>query len=124
MAKIVYNNCYGGFGLSDKAIRRYAEIKGIKLWIEGERHSITYWLVPPEARKPSWDSKEVFYSEGIERDDPALAQVVEELGAEANGMCAKLVVEEVPDGTAYRIDVYDGNESLHTSSEWRCARGS
>jgi hypothetical protein len=32
MTKIVYNACHGGFGLSEAAILRYAEIKGIKLW--------------------------------------------------------------------------------------------
>lgn len=29
MVKIVYNTCYGGFGLSPRAIKRYAELKGI-----------------------------------------------------------------------------------------------
>jgi hypothetical protein len=28
MVRIVYNTCYGGYGLSDKAIKRYWEIKG------------------------------------------------------------------------------------------------
>lgn len=32
MTKIVYNTNYGGFGLSDAAIMRYAEIKGITLY--------------------------------------------------------------------------------------------
>ena len=121
MAKIVYNACYGGFGLSDKALLRYAEIKGITLWPEGDRHSITYFLVPPEQRKGKWDRTEVLYCSDIERDDHALIQTVEELGEEANGMCAKLKIEEVPDGTAYQISEHDGNECLHTSSEWRCA---
>ena len=32
MTKIVYNACHGGFGLSEVAIRPYAEIKGITLY--------------------------------------------------------------------------------------------
>src|SRR3990167_2487023 len=34
--KVVINNCYGGFGLSHKAVMRYAELKGITLypWID------------------------------------------------------------------------------------------
>ena len=33
MQKIVINKCFGGFSLSYKAIRRYAEIKGFKLHV-------------------------------------------------------------------------------------------
>lgn len=34
--KVVINKCYGGFGLSHKAVMRYAELKGIKLypWVD------------------------------------------------------------------------------------------
>lgn len=32
MQEIVINNCFGGFGLSHKAVMRYAELKGIKLY--------------------------------------------------------------------------------------------
>ena len=32
MKEIVINNCYGGFGLSHKAVMRYAELKGIRLY--------------------------------------------------------------------------------------------
>jgi hypothetical protein len=121
-AKIVYNKCYGGFGLSDKAIRRYAELKGITIYPEGERHSIIYWTVPINERKKIWDEAQVFCHYDIERDDWALVQVVEELGDEANGECAELRIEEVPDGTAYDIDDYDGNETVNTHGPYRCAR--
>jgi len=44
MTKIVYNSCFGGFSLSEAAIMRYAEIKGIKLWPkESEYHTIHYY---------------------------------------------------------------------------------
>ena len=32
MTKIVVNGCFGGFGLSDEAVRRYAEVAGITLY--------------------------------------------------------------------------------------------
>jgi hypothetical protein len=59
----------------------------------------------------------------IERNDPALAQVVEELGDKANGSCAKLRIQEVPAGTLYRIDEYDGSESVmtHDAYDWNVA---
>lgn len=47
------------------------------------------------------------------RHDLDLVAVVEELGKEANGMCAKLKVVEIPDGMDYVIDEYDGYESVH-----------
>ncbi len=50
MTKIVYNACYGGFGVSEAGMRRYAEIKGIDLYVEKDKDNsmVTYWTVPPE----------------------------------------------------------------------------
>ena len=47
-----------------------------------------------------------------DRTDPLLIQVVEELGAEADGKCAQLQVVEVPDGIEWELDEYDGIESI------------
>lgn len=47
------------------------------------------------------------------RHDADLISVVEELGEEADGMCAKLTIVEI-EGSKYRIDEYDGYESIHT----------
>ena len=47
-----------------------------------------------------------------DRTDPLLVQVVEELGARANGSCADLKVVEIPDGIEWEIDEYDGNERV------------
>lgn len=46
----------------------------------------------------------------ISRHGPLLVQVVEELGAAANGKFADLKVIEIPDGTDYSIEEYDGSE--------------
>lgn len=45
-----------------------------------------------------------------DRADPLLVQVVEELGAEANGAHADLAVIEIPDGVEWTIEEYDGQE--------------
>ena len=55
---------------------------------------------------------------GIERTDPALVQVVEELGEAANGMSAALRIAELPAGTLYRIDEYDGSETVMTQDDY------
>jgi len=52
-----------------------------------------------------------------DRTDPVLIRVVEELGISANGSCASLKVIEIPDGTDWEIDEYDGSESVHEKHE-------
>lgn len=96
--KIVYNACYGGFSLSDKAIARYWEIKATPI---------------PER----------WYNRNIKRDDPILVQVVEELKDEANGDFANLQIKDVPSGIKWRIDEYDGYEDVMTPDdyEWNIA---
>ena len=139
MTKIVYNACYGGFSLSDAAIERYAEIKGITLYYDNDPcHYSHYYLCPPEEYERilaeerlnpvSPDryarSNALYFSDrDIERNDPALVQVVEELGDAANGMCAELQIRDLPAGTLYRIDEYDGLESVMTNDdyEWKVA---
>lgn len=138
MTKIVYNACYGGFGLSHEAVMRYAELKGIKLYSEQQYSTYCYYRIPVEEynriraveqAKPVGpgrfkESNAAYFSPtSIERTDPILVQVVEELGERANGDYAKLMIEEVPAGTLYRIDEYDGYESVktHDTYDWSVA---
>jgi len=46
----------------------------------------------------------------IERNDPKLIQVIEELGEMAYGSFAKLKIIEIPDDIEWEIEEYDGNE--------------
>jgi hypothetical protein len=89
--KVVINACFGGFDLSDAAIRRYAEIKGIE---------------PYPMKGP------VLYSGDLERNDPALVQVVEELVDAANGYLARLSIVEIPNDVEWEISEYDGYEHV------------
>ena len=139
MTKVVYNNCYGGFGLSKEACQRYWDIKGQQVWIEQNPEFISLdmfnvWLVSPEERleKGEWSSmsltermaynkaysKQTWYHNNVDRHDPVLVQVVEELGKKAGGNYAELAIAEV-DGP-YRIDEYDGFESVESpdSYDW------
>lgn len=146
MGKIAYNACYGGFSLSHEGILRYAEIKGIKLYPEKDRRfdMWTYWTVPADQRgdilsteefmretdfekrrasNEAFSRKTLPSDRNLERHDPVLIQVIEELGDKANGRYAKLKIEDVESGTLYRIDEYDGMESVATRStyEWKVA---
>lgn len=48
----------------------------------------------------------------VDRADPLLVQVVEELGAKANGKHADLAIVEIPDGVEWEISEYDGAEHV------------
>ena len=119
MNKIVYNACYGGFSLSEEAILRYAELKGIILYPEKDRWTTVYWT-HPEAKISDWLTWEKYYFDpDFDRHDPILVKVVEELGSKASGEFAKLRIYETTD-SVYRIDEYDGYESVVTQNnqEW------
>jgi hypothetical protein len=131
--KIVISKTYGGFGLSEVAIRRYFEIKGQKVWLEPETLYTQVWLVPPEERVKELPGEwcdhplsvrqehnrlydeQVWCARNLDRTDPILVQVVEELGQVAAGRHANLVIEELSKGTLYRIEEYDGYESIETA---------
>ncbi len=140
MTKIVYNACHGGFSLSHEAIMRYAEIKGITLYPHyDEMFGMTsYYLCSPEeweqinaeeqAMPVSPDrfarSNALYFgARDFERNDLVLVQVVEELGDKANGNHAELRIIDIPAGTLYRIDEYDGLETVSTKDdyEWSVA---
>ena len=125
MTKVVYNACYGGFGLSKEAVQRYWELKEQQVWIEDNEWGFTVWLAPPEERLKPKNTEEFYamsfservaynqacsaqtwYYSNVNRHDPILVQVVEELKDKANGMCAKLAIVEI--SGPYRIDEYAG----------------
>jgi hypothetical protein len=101
MQKVVYNACYGGFGLSDKAMDRMVEL-GWNLKLNPKYN--------PNS-KSMFSSKYEFHGYvNCPRHHPILVQVVEELGEKASGDCADLQIAEIEG--LYRIDEYDGNESV------------
>ena len=85
MTKIVINRCHGGFGLSELAMAEYVKRKGI---VDAKFH----------------------YDRFIDRTDPVLVQLVEELGEAVNTTYSELKVAEVPDEVDWTIEEYDGLE--------------
>ena len=127
--KIVVNRCYGGFGLSVKAVLEYAKFKGFKLYPcidkypydfknprfepckDGDSLLIHYFKEPlMEDGKCVEDS--YFLENSINRDDPALVKVVEELGEKANSRYSQLKIVEIPDNVKWEIEEYDGFERV------------
>ena len=129
--KIVINKCYGGYGLSTEAVLRYAELKGITLYAQKTSLFTHFYTVPveeykkldKEAQKTRDYSKLnnlYFTCRSIERNDPLLVQVVEELGEIADGDYAELHVVEIPDDVEWEINEYDGMEHIAESHRsWR-----
>lgn len=92
----------------------------------------TLFLVKKEFCEPDMDEKKLYsledtkdaisfstmsYADGF-RTDPLAIEVFEELGSEkTSGSCAELRLEEIAPGTLYRIDEYDGNESIEYSDD-------
>jgi len=140
--KVVINNCFGGFSLSDEAYEKLIEWGvPVKAYTKEPRNPKTglYDVKPKENegevifdRKLGTINADEFdkrmadidkdfrllgrYWETWIRDNrshPLLLRVVKALKKKANGRCAELKIVEIPDGVDYEIDEYDGLESIH-----------
>ena len=80
--KVVYNACYGGFGLSERAFD-WMEAHGVK------KETVCY----------------------MERHNHLLVQCIEKLGNDANTSFSDLRIAEI-EGNMYRIEEYDGYEEV------------
>ena len=86
--KIVINATYGGFSICKDAEDLYCAYAGIT---EKDRGT--------------------FRNRAIERDDPILIRVLEQLGVmECSGDHACLRIVEIPDDVEWTIEEYDGKE--------------
>ena len=104
--KIVINKKYGGFHLSKEAVLLYGEKKGLNIIAKQDEviKDLYHYYLNEEKEENSfaeWD---------IERNDPVLVEVVEQLGDLVNTRHTRLKVVEVPDDVKWEINDYDGVE--------------
>jgi hypothetical protein len=108
--KVIINRCFGGFGLSDKAVERCIEL-GMTV-SDGEEKDAEFFHDPGSPFGSHYYALNG-YSKKF-RINPIVIKVVEELSEEANGPHAKLKIIEIPfdsvDG--WEISEYDGIESI------------
>jgi hypothetical protein len=82
--RIVINDCFGGYGLSEDALEEYKRMACID---------------DPE-----------FTDQDIDRDDTYLVRLVEEWGERAEDNFAQLKIVEIPADVDWIIQEYDGHE--------------
>ena len=122
--KVVYNDCYGGYTLSDKAIEWLSEHGS-----ERTKHFIAQKKIEANEKLKGYNPKSQVTADNIskfyimdavrsflERHDPDLVAVVEALGKEVNGTFSDLAIEEI-DGDKYNIEEYDGRETVVTPDD-------
>lgn len=146
--KIVLNGCYGGFGLSYEAMTLYLHAKNREAFfyadisaydnyptvhkyqrvtlseIRSSQYYMIYCTTEDQGEYLSKFPEDVINFNDIDRTDPILISVVETMGSEAaSGRFASLYIEEIPNGTQYKIDNYDGIEELITKDDdnWKTA---
>lgn len=105
--KIVINSDFGGFGLSNEAIREYALRKGYTLVEEvSEQFAHTNFY------KGEVSDENFFFESDIPRNDELLVEIVQQMGAAANGRFSSLKIVEIPDDVNWYIAEYDGREHV------------
>lgn len=127
--KVVINGCYGGFGISNFAYKELLRRKGKECyfyeWCYHKGYTRIdddpdkYFSVTVSTKDYGKFTKEiddehcVYYRDGDIRTDKDLIDMIEEFGSEkCSGKYAELEVEDIPSGSYYRIDEYDGFECI------------
>lgn len=105
--KVVINTDFGGFNLSDEAIREYAKQKNIVL-VESKKSK--FGFTDFYVNEISDDN--YFSDRGLDRSDADLVKVVETLGIAANGKYSSLKVVEIPEDANWYIEEFDGREHI------------
>ena len=133
--KVILNKCYGGFDVSKEAYMLYAKKKGLNLYQYASdfvsSKKCIYTRTNDETLfqnyfiKDMGDNIEInnkdykkynLYLDDEHRQDTILIEVVEELGNKASGRFGRLEVVEIPDNCYYKIDEYDGFETIYYST--------
>ena len=111
MHKVVYNNNYGGFSLSLKAVdwlEAHCKDNELRDFIKSLRLAGKEYSFSSKNECLCYDVS-VWFEEKRHHKD--LVAVVEALGKDASGGCASLAIAEIC-GNQYRIDEYDGAEEV------------
>ena len=124
--KVAYNGDYGGFSLSDEAVKWLEQNarEEVKKFLAAERVRLTecrkndkYASLSTLEDAMGYSLMYDFHEDGMHRHDPDLIRVIEELGKSASSPYSNLKVAEIS-GRAYRIDEYDGWETISEPDDY------
>ena len=136
--KVVLNDCFGGFGLSTKALMLYVQktYGQVYLYYLARPTDIVVEYISDLSKLPKKASSHDcfvspnFYGKraelskinvisdySISRNDQNLVEVVQTLGDEANGSAAKLKIETVFSKGSWKILEHDGKETLRAYAD-------
>lgn len=102
---LVINKCYGGFSLSENAIRDLRQVKS--------KYALAAHL-PGEPYEDGTVSRISCGCRDIPRDDKQLLALIREKGAEyVSGDFAMLAIVDIPADVKWYIHEYDGREAVY-----------
>ena len=134
--KVLVNRCYGGFGLSTKAVIaidaldpslfRKSVSDYFRTNLDYKEKCILEWKRYKETGKESFgilvfteDLEYVLSTYSLEtkvlRTHPTIIKIVEEMGKDSWSQCSELDITEVPDDVSWEIEEYDGREWIAES---------
>lgn len=122
--KIVYNDCYGGYALSDEAIDWLAEYGSERTmqFIAKKRLEASEKIIDCVYKDGglAYSTRKFYVMNAVrgflKRHDSDLVAVVETLGKKVNGTFSNLAIKEI-DGNMYDIEEYDGKETIVTPED-------
>lgn len=131
--KIVLNKSFGGFCVSKEGYELYAKKLNKEIYvyryygnnlykkaneIDGFCFTMCFTKDFGEVAKISDEDYEKYhiFLDREHRQDEILIEVVEELKDKASGRYGDLRIVEIPDNYFYKIDEYDGMETLYYSA--------
>lgn len=123
--RVVYNNCFGGFGLREEVVEWVRENED-ELLEQYDKSDVTELAdstlsgeMFPDGSGPKKDYHKTVADFYISRDNELLADIVSveiRTVQKIGGQHSDLRVAEVPDGVNWTIDEYDGKERVEEVS--------
>jgi len=122
--KVVYNNCFGGWGLKEEVIE----------WVRDNEQSLKEQYSEEDVEElvdqtlsgeqypdgsTSRLSRTYIHDTYLTRDNEVLVDIVSgntEYDGPVDGSHSELEVAEIPDGVSWTIDEYDGIETVRESA--------